>query len=158
MSNNILYCWNKDLPEYLELEEKAQLLRKAYEIGIAGLKKELEQAEERFKEKRNKARENAKFTYSVSSSYKEDCKYYIITRKIIDPLIGDTEFNKDITYCSFRIVNSVVIINGGGHMFQNVQNGDTIQMTDIDQLHAGEVPDIFKNTPKIDKGLYSLGS
>jgi hypothetical protein len=157
--SSILYIWNKDIPEYQGLEEQAQLLKKAYDIGIKGLQEALKQAEKKFEAKRTEARNNAKFEYFVSYEDKNDKRYYIITRKIINPLIGDTEFNKDIVYCSFRIVNSVIIMSGGGYQFQSIFNGDVISDDDISLLQSGSVPEVFKNRPIIDKkNLYLAGS
>jgi hypothetical protein len=150
--SSILYIWNKDIPEYQGLEEQAQLLKKAYDIGIKGLQEALKQAEKKFEAKRTEARNNAKFEYFVSYEDKNDKRYYIITRKIINPLIGDTEF-------SFRIVNSVIIMSGGGYQFQSIFNGDVISDDDISLLQSGSVPEVFKNRPIIDKkNLYLAGS
>lgn len=156
--SQILYCYTKNLPAYVELEEKAQLLKQAYDIGVDALKKQLDIAQTEFKNKLLKAREEAEFIYSVAVSTREKGTYYTINRKVINPLIGDDEFNKEITYIPFKIVNNVIIMDGGGYYFQHVFNGDIISDEDINLLNTSVVPDIFRNKPKIENKIYHVGT
>src|SRR5262245_37161451 len=104
--SDILFSWNKNIVGYKELEEKAKLLKQAYDIGIDGLKKQVDMLEKEFKKKRELARSTAEFSYSVTSNEGPKGVYYTIKRCIINPLTGDDDFNKDIIYTKFRIINN----------------------------------------------------
>lgn len=156
--SDILYSSYKSLPAYIELEAQAQLLKQAYNIGVDALKDKLKQAENEFVAARTLARENAVFNYSVIATDNDTGRHYNITRTIIDPLIGDDEFNKPIHYGSFRIVNNVFISTGGGYQFQRIKTGDIVDDMIIEHLDEGVIPDIFKQRPKIVEKVWSSGT
>lgn len=158
MINNLYYTY-KELPASKLAEEKLNNLNEVYELALTAIKKELNQAEEQFVKERTEKREKAEWKYFMSEAVINSTgKHYHIHREAINPLKGDTDFYKDMSYCSFRIINNVFISTGGGYQFQNVKTGDILTDEEIQMLNRKDVPDKFKNKPIIKEGIYYTGS
>lgn len=133
-----IYSSFKELPANIIAQEKLKQAIATFELTVLAIEHELKIAEQEFITKRDLARQNAKWEYTVINTEKEEGIHYTITGKCLNPLEGDTEFYKDKKYCSFKIVNAVMIRTGGGHILY--ENGGILTNEEIDQLHNNIVP------------------
>lgn len=155
-----IYCSFKELPASKVAEEQFAKAQETFELTVQAIKANLKLAEDAFVKERETARRNAQWEYSVGEpTVINDCFYYTITRKAVNPQLGDTEFYKDIIYTSFKIVNCVLIQEGSGYRFQHLKTGDVLTGKEIAELSHQVVPERFKNKPVInEQGLYLAGS
>lgn len=135
----------KNLPATIIAEQQLEKAKEIFELARQQIQANLNKAELEFEEQREKLRKTIKWLYSVTSKQNEYGTFYIITRKVENPLPGDDEFCKEITYCSFRVINNVVIMDGSGYYFQHVKNGTELSKSTYGLLASGIVPDIFKD-------------
>ena len=155
-----IYSFYTDLPAYKDAQEQLIKVKEIYELAVQEIKDKFKKEELKFVEERDSHRKNAKWEYIMKEPViNEFGKHYHITRKALNPQIGDTEFYKDIDYGSFKIVNNVFISTGGGHQFQQVKTGDIISDEELMLLNTLTVPERFKNKPVFtENNLYYLGT
>lgn len=155
-----IYCSYKELPASIIAQEQFNKAVEIFELTVKAIKIELQQAEHKFVKDREELRKSAEWDYFMTESIiNKTGKHYHIHRKAVNPQLGDTEFYKEISYCSFKIVNNVFISTGSGWMFQQIDAGDIVTNEEIEQLDNLIVPDKFKNKPIItDNNLYLAGS
>ena len=143
-----IYTNYNELPASIEAKEKFKKAVEVFELTVKAIKSELLEAEKKFVAESEERRKTAKWEYIMNKpTINEYGKHYSISRKAINPVAGDTIFYQDINYASFKIVNNVFIITGGGNTFQQISTGDIITTEEFEQLENGIVPEIFKNKP-----------
>lgn len=129
---------------YDDLQQKLNHAREFYNNSIELMNKEYQTRKEEFTKARNEARKNLKFEYSVNNTTNEKGKHYEITRKTINPIEGDSEFCKDVKYCTFKFVNNVMIRTGSGHIIG--YSGLILSDDEINQLENNIVPEVLLTT------------
>lgn len=127
-----------------DLKLKALALENQFNIDMMMLNNEGLQIQADYEQLRAKARADIKFDWSITSktNAKGDINY-TIKRTPNSILQGDEDYCKVIEYCSFKIVNDVLITNGGGYQLK-VENGTLLKSQDIIEIIANIVPNIFK--------------
>ena len=127
-----------------DLKLRALDIEHQYNIEIAKLNNEGAQILADYEQLRAKARADMKFEWTITSkpNAKQDI-FYTIKRTPSTILQGDEDYCKTIEYCSFKIVNGVLITNGGGYQLK-VENGTILSTQNIIDIESSIVPDIFK--------------
>ncbi len=148
--NTTIYCSYKELPASIIAQEQLEKAKEVFELTYQAIKANLKKAEDEFVKQRTLARQSAEWDYFMSPSVENEFGlHYHIHRSAKNPQLGDTLFYRDISYCSFKIVNNVLILSGSGSNFQQLKTGDILTDNEISELNLGIVPDRFKNKPII---------